>query len=166
MIKSNTTAACMEFTNFVSTHLDKKHYVSAIFIDLTKAFDTVDRSLLLIKLEKAGVHNGELKLFESYLTNRLQTVFVNGTYSNFESTNLGVPQGSNLGPLLFILFINDIEKLKLVGKIEFFADDIAIKYENTNIDNLFSQMQHDLNMLEDWFNGNKLVTLMPENLST
>ncbi len=156
-VKSNTTAACLELTHFISTSLDKKLFVSCIFLDLSKAFDTVDRSLLLYKLAKVGVSGDNLKMFESYLCNRNQAVFINDKYSSYESSDFGVPQGSNLGPLLFIFFINDIANLKLYGKIQIFADDIAIKYEFDNIDTLFYQMQQDLCKLMEWFNNNKLV---------
>lgn len=155
--KSNTTSACMELTNFISTFLDKKRYVSCIFIDLTKAFDTVDRSLLLLKMSKSGINNENRRIFESYLSNRVQSVHVNNTYSRFNVSNLGVPQGSNLGPLFFILFINDICFLKLFGKPQMFADDFAIKYECPDMQTLQFQMQHDMNTLEEWFNENKLV---------
>lgn len=155
--KSNTTAACVELTNFISTYLDKKKFVSCIFIDLSKAFDTVDRWLLLNKLKKAGISGGNLNLFERYLSNRNQSVFVNNTYSDFDISEFGVPQGSNLGPLFFIFFINDIVHLKLFGELQMFADDIAIKYACTDIKTLFYQMQNDLNLLEQWFNNNKLM---------
>lgn len=155
--KSNTTAACMELTHFISTSLDKKQTVSCIFIDLSKAFDTVDRLLLLEKLGKAGIRKENLCLFESYLTNRIQTVYVNETYSKFNASTLGVPQGSNLGPLLFIFFVNDICKLKLLGDIQLFADDIVIKYKSCDQKTLYSQMQRDMNMLNEWFNNNKLI---------
>ncbi len=127
MEKSNTLAACLELTNYISSALDKKYFVSCIFIDVSKAFDTVNHNYLIDKLNLMGIVGRVSDLFKSYLSNRVQTVFINDAYSTPGDVNIGVPQGSNLGPLLFALFINDICELDLFGDLQLFADDVVIK---------------------------------------
>ena len=97
----------------------------AIFLDISKAFDKVWHDGLLFKLKQNGVSGKLLKFFESYLNNRKQSVAINGFYSDFAAIESGVPQGSVLGPLLFLVYINDLE-LKLKSNVKFFADDTML----------------------------------------
>ena len=102
-----------------------------VFIDLIKAFDTVDHDILLAKLRKYGVDNLEFAWFSSYLTNRKQYCKVNGVSSKTEDIKCGVPQGSCLGPLLLLIHINDLPILLKKGKVTMYADDFFLfKYKN------------------------------------
>ena len=91
-------------------------------MDISKAFDKVWHEGLIFKLRQNGVSGQRLKLFESYLSNRQQRVVINGSYSEYLPIESGVPQGSVLGPLLFLIYINDLEK-NIKSKIKFFAND-------------------------------------------
>ncbi len=155
--KSNTMAACVNLTNFLSASLDKKKFVGALFLDLKKAFDTVNHEILLLKLYKLGLSERQLKLFSSYLSGRMQQVSINGASSSFLKIKTGVLQGSILGPCLFTLFINDLLLINLNGLLQLYADDAVLLYDSSSQQDLHRQMQLDLSTLEKWFNLNKLV---------
>ena len=106
----NTTDCLVDLIDEITKALDEEKYAVSIFLDLSKAFDTVNHSILLSKLDLYGVRGNENQWFRSYLNNRKQKVFVNGVESKFLLVNSGVPQGSILGPFLFLIYINDFEK--------------------------------------------------------
>jgi len=99
--------------------------VRAVFLDISKAFDKVWHDGLIFKLEQNGISGTLLKLYQNYLSNRKQRVVINGSYSNFSSVESGVPQGSVLGPLLFLVYINDLER-NIKSNVKFFADDTML----------------------------------------
>ena len=99
-----------------------------VFVDLEKAFDTVNHSILLSKLEHYGIRHNALEWFRNYLTNRSQCVTVNGAKSSNLSINCGVPQGSILGPLLFIVYINDMHSALKRSIVHHFADDTNLLF--------------------------------------
>ena len=136
--------------------MDKGQYTAMVFIDLNKSFDTVDHEILLKKLTKYGIIGLENTWFASYLENRMQFCRVNGVPSNVNNINCGVPQGSCLGPLLFLIYINDLPFSLQNSQVTMYADDTTISYSSNNIDDLNDNLNRDLNCLKQWLQGNKL----------
>lgn len=137
-------------------NLDKSLSTCTIFLDLAKAFDSVNHSILLRKLEKYGVRGVALKLFSSYLSGRSQFVKVNGVKSSLEEILFGVPQGSILGPLLFLIFINDLPDATSLY-VKLFADDTFLCAQNQNIQMLQSEVNNELYKVAQWLSSNKLT---------
>ena len=156
------------------TELDTKGFAIPLYFDLGKAFDTLDTKILLAKLARYGVRGVPLELIKSYLTNRSQYVTVNGTNSDPLPVTIGVPQGSILGPLLFIIYTNDIPNADTNVTIACYADDTsAVVGSDSPRDNII-QAKATLSKLGDWFSSNKLslsptkckFALMSKNLKT
>ena len=154
--KHSTTHALISLTESIKNFLDKKEIVSGIFIDLEKAFNTVNHSIICDKLNYYGFRGKFNYLIKSYLTKRKQFVSING----YDSTNLditcGVPQGSTLGPLLFILYINDLQHSLKFAKSSHFADVTCLTYSNKNAKTLETNLNHDLKNLTQWLRANRL----------
>ena len=136
--------------------MDRGRYTGMIFIDLKKAFDTVDHEILLKKLTKYGIIGLENTWFASYLNNRMQFCKVNGVSSKLDDISCGVPQGSCLGPLLFLIYINDLPFSLQNSQVTMYADDTTISYSSKNIVDLNENLNRDLNCLKQWLQGNKL----------
>lgn len=136
------------FTNDLHTILDRRSNIDCIFLDLSKAFDKVSHKLLLLKLSKLNIDSSVLSWIHCFLTNRQQLVTVNGFSSTLVSVTSGVPQGSVLGPLLFLIYINDIAS-NISSKISLFADDCVVYREVTNSFDLI-QLQNDINTISLW----------------
>ena len=126
-----------------------------IFIDLAKAFDTVDHKILLKKLEFYGIRGNLLSLFKSYLTGRMQCVRVNGVRSSYRTVKMGVPQGSVLGPLLFLVFINDLPMASNFYT-KLFADDTFLLMSSQNLKNLEKKVDDEMKNICAWLKANKL----------
>ena len=136
--------------------LDLGRLVGLVFIDLKKAFDTVDHEILCQKLVHYGIQQRELAWFRSYLCNRKQFCRVNGVSSKIEGIDVGVPQGSCLGPLLFLIYINDLPQAVQNSTVSMYADDTSLCYQSSDIDELNEAINNDLKQLEIWLQGNKL----------
>ena len=123
--------------------------VRAVFLDISKAFDKVWHEGLIFKLRQNGIHGGLLKLFESYLHNRKQRVVLNGSFSEDSILKSGVPQGSVLGPLLFLIYINDLE-INIKSNIKFFADDTMLYSIIKKPEESAADLNHDLEIISQW----------------
>ena len=139
----------------ISAAIDKKFTVG-IFLDLSKAFDTVDHGILLKKLEHYGICGLVLEWIKSYFTNRQQCVEYNGICSLKSVIRCGVPQGSILGPLFFLMYINDIHNASNILEMVLFADDTNVFYSHNDSSYLTNIMNTELRKLSDWFKANKL----------
>jgi hypothetical protein len=138
---------------------DDPSFRAAVFIDLKKAFDTVSHKILIRKLQLYGLAPTAVKWIESYLTGRSQKVLVNGCISDRLWIDCGVPQGSILGPLLFLIFINDLpDATSLFTSL--FADDTTFQESGASIAELQAKLQISLNLAANWFDANQL-TLHP-----
>ena len=154
--KRSTYMALMQMYDKISSAIDNNEYSVGIFIDLSKAFDTLNHKILLKKLENYGIRGIALKWFHNYLQDRKQYVFLNGISSTLKSIVCGVPQGSILGPLLFIIYINDIVNCSKLLKFILFADDTNLFYSNSDLAQLQKIVNSELTKLSDWFCANKL----------
>ena len=140
----------------IKESIDNHKYGCGIFIDLRKAFDTVNHDILLSKLEHYGIRGTTLKWFKSYLSNRKQYVFHNGESSKLMDITCGVPQGSVLGPLLFLLYINDLPNISKVLHFYLFADDTNIYCEANTLQELQTIINRELKELRTWLIVNRL----------
>ena len=131
-----------------------------VFLDISKAFDKVWHKGLLFKVRQSGIDGGLLDWFEDYLKDRFQHVVINGQASDWANIPSGVPQGSVLGPLLFLLFINDITHIVNHCKIRLFADDTCLFIEVDNREQTAEHINSDLSQIQQWAN-NWLITFSP-----
>ncbi len=132
----------------ISTAIDNKEYTVGVFIDLEKVFDTTDHSILLNKLQTYGIRGIAYTWMKSYLKDRYQYVQLNNVKSNKLKVTCGVPQGSVLGPKLFILYINDICNVSKLLKCVLFADDTPLYCSGKNLEQLLSTAENELNILK------------------
>jgi hypothetical protein len=154
--KHSTFMALLNLVDRISGKIDNKEYSIGIFMDLSKAFDTVDHGIFLDKLELYGVRGVALKWFKSYLEHRSQFVQINNIQSSMLPITCGVPQGSILGPLLFIVYINDIIHVSDIADIMLFADDTNMFFSRSSFDTLLTLVNNELLKISKWFKLNKL----------
>ena len=152
----STCFALTELVDEVTASLDQKLCTMGVFIDLKKAFDTVDHQLLCKKNEFYGIRGVALNWITSYLANRSQFVYIDGIHSRLSHVSCGVPQGSVLGPKLFILYVNDLCNVSNLVKCILFADDTSLFCSDANINRLFERVSSVLASMCRWFAINKL----------
>ena len=168
-----TSQAVRQLYDDFLENLDKKKIACSVFIDLRKAFDTVDHEILLKKLENYGFRGIPLQLIQSYLTDRRQYTMVNGTKSDLNKVKRGVPQGSTLGPLLFLIYVNDLPYISNFTT-KLFADDTVLTMTNSCITTLQHDVNKELTKIDEWMRLNKLslnskhmlITKLKTNLNT
>ena len=154
--KLSTEHNLLHLTNYVSNALNEDDFCIGIFLDLKKAFDVVPHCILIKKLKKFGVKNNALEWFKSYLTNRSQCVDINGHISSPKFINISVMQGSILGPLLFLCFINDLHTASKLFTL-LFADDTCCLASGKNLSQLVQFCNEELQKIANWFSANKLA---------
>lgn len=143
--------------NYIYHNLNNQTPTMAIFFDLSKAFDSIDHSILKLKLKTAGIKGNCYKLLNNYLTNRNQYCRVNNTISNYLPIKYGVPQGSTLGPLLFIIFINDLATKITIPQISLYADDTAFYLSGKNPQKLSRELTESATYFQNWCEMNRLT---------
>ena len=153
----STDHALISLTETIKSSLDKNRFGCGIFIDLQKAFDTVNHDILLKKLEHYGIRGTALSWFQSYLSNRKQFVSINGHSSSLTNIACGVPQGSVLGPLLFLIYINDLPNSSQFLSFFLFADDTNIYCDSDNLQLLTKKINRELKNVKLWLDSNKLA---------
>ncbi len=161
----STANQLLYITNSINKSFDEGSDAIGIFMDISKAFDRVSHKALMFKLKQIGITGRLLKWFKSYLSNRKQRVIINGSISKTQKVNAGVPQGSVLGPILFLIFINDIVE-QVQNDIRLFADDTFLFRVCTNIQTAVQSLNDDLKQIATWaktwlveFNPNKCYVM-------
>ena len=156
----STSTTLLDVQDFILKNMDSGRATGAIFLDLNKAFDCVNHSLLIDKLDQCGVKNNELNWFKLYLGCRTQAVNINSTLSDFKNIGIGIPQGSILGPLLFIIFVNSLPN-SIDCNCVMYADDTTLlctANDPTTLDTTLElKLQSNLCNIAKWFDNNKLT---------
>jgi hypothetical protein len=151
-----STDTCLIYlTDFIRKETDQGNYVGMLLLDLQKAFDTVDHSILIMKLSASGLGKNIVRWFSSYLSDRQQLVDISGTFSSTATVTCGVPQGSILGPLLFLIYVNDMSAL-IKNKLLLYADDSAILVSHKCLSRVEQALTEDLHLVSQWLIDNKL----------
>ena len=154
--KYSTDHALLSIVEEIRQNLDNGLFSCGVFVDLEKAFDTVNHKNLLAKLEHYGVRSVANDWFRSYLSNRSQLVDLGNDASSSKNVTCGVPQGSILGPLLFLLYINDMRHALKFSVVHHFADDTNLLYSHKNQKILRKNINTDLELLFQWLCANRL----------
>ena len=152
----STCMALLQLVDELTDSVDKNKVTAGVFIDLAKAFDTIDHGILLKKLQHYGIRGVALSFFRSYLCCRKQYVLLNETKSELLTITCGVPQGSILGPILFLIFINDLNTVSSKLKTIMFADDTNLFSTGNSIDAVEQQLITELILINTWFQANLL----------
>ena len=163
--KHSTLDALLKATDNWRWSLDSNELVGAVFIDLSKAFDSIDHELLLSKLESYGIRQDSLNWFQNYLTGRRQRVLVNGTVSTWRPVERGVPQGSILGPLLFGILVNDLSVKIDQCSVSLYANDTALYHFSRDSAELKDTLESALDGVASWVDNNGLKMNVKSHVS-
>lgn len=145
----STESAIIQFIDKVHNGLNKRHHTVAVFMDLSKAFDVLDHNILSRKLEHYGFRGNFLDLLKSFISNRKYFVSANGCTSNTKTVNIGVPHGLTLGPLLFLIYVNDMCNSSSLLHFTQFADDNTISHSGPNLEVLRHEIKIELEKVLD-----------------
>ena len=148
--------ALINLHDYIINALNKKLHTVGIFLDLSKAFDCIDYTILLHKLQFYGIRGLPLLWFKNYLSSRVQYVSYNNVLSEPLNVICGVPQGSILGPLLFLIFVNDLPNCSNKLRFVLFADDTNILVSHDSLQSLNNILNFELQKVSEWFYYNKL----------
>jgi len=154
-IVSTELAVSASFESFLE-NMDKGKTTCVVFLDLSKAFDTIDHKILLLKLMYYGIRGKQL-IFESYLTNRKQCTKVNNYLSSFQTIKCGIPYGSVMGPLLFLIYVNNLPCASSF-QTTLFADDTSLHLSHKDIKMLQLNVQNEMDKVDTWMRSNRLST--------
>jgi hypothetical protein len=152
----STATALINISEDWYNEIDNGNIIGLCMLDLKKAFDTVNHNILLDKLKLYGVSKYVTNWFNSYLSNRTQFTCVDGISSDLKDILCGLPQGSIDGPLGFLIYINDLPKLVSHSKVSMYADDTALYYASSSVDDIVKCMNEDLVSVNNWLKCNKL----------
>ena len=155
----STCSAVFEFTQYLYNNVDNRKFISCVFIDYSKAFDTIDHEIMCKKLQLYGLSPGVITWCCDYLSHRRQRVKIENHISDNISVNYGVPQGSILGPLFFIMYVNDLLSMfgQDMSRILLYADDTVIYYADREANVACSEVERGLNIVHNWCETNKLT---------
>ena len=153
----STETSLLNVVDYILSNMDSGKLTGAIYIDLSKAFDTVDHVLLLEKLSKFGVNGLELDWMKNYLADRMQRTNINGHLSEASPVQIGVPQGSILGPLFFLMYVNDLPSVTKLCKVVLYADDTALFYAADDLQQIQNSLLSDFLLVSKWMDTNMLV---------
>lgn len=156
MKNRSTINAIYELLNLITNAINKDEKTCAVFVDMAKAFDTVPHERLLVKLEKYGIRGNAQNLFSNYLNNRVQKVKIGGEFSNPLTVKIGIPQGTVLGPICFLLYMNDMFDLGMGGHVISYADDTVVVFKADSNENLQNMVEQGLQQLKTWLEINLL----------
>ena len=145
-----TSHVLIHLINGISSAIDPRETTVRVFLDLSKAFDTLDHQILFTKLEHYGIRDVALQWIKSYFSCRQQFAQINQTCSSMQTIKCGVPQGSILGPLFFILYINDLPKASKLTELLLFADDTSIFFSHSNPNYLENVLNNELLNIDVW----------------
>jgi hypothetical protein len=148
--KKSTESLLQNFTNYINNELNNRNHVLVLFIDYSKAFDTINHTKLLGSLNAIGVRGNLLRFFEDYLNNRTMTVKIDNFQSNEKTIFAGVPQGSILGPILYIIYVSFIKNIFSHVKHYVYADDTALVVSHTDLSKCNELLQEDFLTLQKW----------------
>ena len=155
--KMGTETALANYIDYIISGLRDGNYTVSIFMDLSKAFDVLNHDILKSKLEHYGFRDNFLNLLMNFVENRQYFVSANGYTSSTKTVNIGVPQGSTLGPLLFLLYINDMINCSAILQFSLFADDSTASHSDSDLNNTLDTIKTEFTKVLDWLLANKLI---------
>lgn len=153
----STESATLNFVQYINEKMEKREHIVGLFFDLSRAFDSLNFRFVTEKLSALGIHGSLQHWIYSFLNNRRIKVKIHDKISNEFKVDSGIPQGSVLGPLIFLLFINDLPDYILEGEIFAFADDTNIIISDFNISNLVNKINNVLSQFDNWCQKNRLI---------